>query len=60
VRSLEICGKLENIKLEIKRYNIDILDMSEIKWSGDLGEIFAGDDNKIVGVGIIMNKDMGK
>jgi exonuclease III len=32
VRSLGVCGKLENIKLEMKRYNIDILGMSEIKW----------------------------
>jgi len=30
VRSIEICGKLENIKLEMKRYNIDILGMTEI------------------------------
>jgi len=31
VRSLGICRKLENIKLEMKRHNIDILGMSKIK-----------------------------
>lgn len=67
VRSLGICEKLENIKLEMKCHNIDILGMSEIKWPGqgdfwsdEFRVIFSGDDNKIAGVGIIMNKDMGK
>jgi len=49
------------------RYNIDVLDLSEIKWpdqgdiwSEDYRIVFAGDDNKISGVGIIVSKDVGK
>ena len=38
VRSLGVCGKLENIKLEMKRLNIDILGMSEI--NGKKNETF--------------------
>jgi hypothetical protein len=34
VRSLGECGKLENIKTEMKRLTTDILGMSEIKWKG--------------------------
>jgi len=51
----------------MKCYNIELLGMSHIKWPGqedfwsyDFRVIFAGDDNKIGGVGIIMNKDIGK
>jgi len=31
VRSLGMCGKLENLKLEMERYHIDIPGISEIK-----------------------------
>lgn len=51
----------------MKRCNNDVLDMSEIKWpsQGDFWSeycraIFSGDDNKMAGVGIIMNKDIRK
>lgn len=31
VRSLEICGKLENLKIEMERLRIDIIGISELK-----------------------------
>jgi hypothetical protein len=49
VRSLGVRGKLGNIKLEMKRLNIDILGMSEIKrkegdfWSDDYRITYSGD-----------------
>jgi exonuclease III len=51
----------------VKRLNIDILGMSEIKWKdkGDLSSdnytvIYTGDKNSNTGVGIILNKDWGQ
>ena len=38
-------GKLEVVKLEIARVNVDILGLSELKWTG-MGE-FNSDDNYI-------------
>lgn len=31
VRSLEVYGKLDNVKLEIEQLKIDILEISEVK-----------------------------
>lgn len=61
VRSLEVCGKLENVKLEMERLKIDVLGISEIRWTGqgDYRVIFKGDERKIAGVGIILNKVLG-
>ena len=57
-------GKLEVVKQEIARVNVDILGISDLKWTG-LGE-FNSDDHYIYycgqesfrrnGVGIIVNK----
>ena len=57
-------GKLEVVKQELARLNIDILGISELKWSG-MGE-FNSDDHYIYycgqkslrrnGVAIILNK----
>jgi len=65
VRTLGVCEKLENLKLEINRYKIDVLSISEIKWIG-LGDFWFGDhriifngENKTAGVGIIVNKEFG-
>jgi len=33
IRSLGICSKLENLKLEIERHQIDVLGIREIKWT---------------------------
>ena len=67
VRSLGICGKLENLKIEMERLKIDIIGISELKWSGKgdfwLGEyriIFSGDDHRVTGVGFILKKEIGK
>ena len=63
VRSLRVCGKLENMKIEMKRLNIDILGTSEIKWKGkgdfwsdNYRIICSGDKNSNTGVGIILTK----
>lgn len=63
VRSLGICGKLVNLKLEIKRLNIDIIGISKLNWTrkGNFWSvynrtIFNGDDHRIPGVGFIMKK----
>ena len=57
-------GKLEVVKQEMARVNVDILEISELKWSG-MGE-FNSDDHYIYycgqeslrrnGVAIIVNK----
>ena len=57
-------GKLEVVKLEMARVNVDILGISELKWTG-MGE-FNSDDHYIYyggreslrrnGVAIIVNK----
>ena len=67
VRSLGVCGKLENIKIEMKPLNIDVLGMSEIKWkdNGDFWSdnyrvIYSGDKNSNTGVGIILTKEWGQ
>ena len=58
------CGKLEVVKQEMVRVNIDILGISEIKWTG-MGE-FNSDDQYIYycgqeslrrsGLAVIVNK----
>ena len=40
-------GKLEVVKQEIARVNIDILGMSELKWTG-MGEFNSDDHYKIL------------
>jgi hypothetical protein len=63
VRTLLQTGKLENLKIEMKRLKIDILGISEMRWngqgdfiSGDYRVIYSGGDNGNNGVGIILNK----
>uniref|UniRef100_A0A8D9E3Z3 Craniofacial development protein 2 n=1 Tax=Cacopsylla melanoneura TaxID=428564 RepID=A0A8D9E3Z3_9HEMI len=66
VRSLGVPGKLENLLLEMKRLNMEIVGISEIKWKdqGDIWNsnyriIYSGDEKGIAGVGIVLNKDWG-
>ncbi|KAL4131689.1 hypothetical protein QTP88_008968 [Uroleucon formosanum] len=63
VRTLLQTGKLENLKIEMKRLKIHILGLSEMRWngqgdfiSGDYRFIYSGVDNGRNGVGIILNK----
>ena len=67
VRSLYATGKLDNAIKEAKYINIDILGLSEIRWTGS-GKIqkeqhtilYSGGDNHTRGVGIIINKNINK
>ena len=47
-------GKLEAVKQEMARVNIDTLGLSELKWTG-MGE-FNSDDLRRNGVAIMVNK----
>lgn len=67
VRSLGVCGKLENVKLEMMRLNVNVLGMSEIKWknegdfwSGDHRIIFSGDNASTTGVGVVLDRKWGR
>jgi hypothetical protein len=42
VRILLQCGKLDTLKIEMARMNIDILGILEVKWS-EAGDIWSGD-----------------
>lgn len=55
-------GQFENVKLEMEQLKIDILGMSEIKWTrqGYYRVIFSDDERKITGAIIILNKELGK
>ncbi|VVC29974.1 Endonuclease/exonuclease/phosphatase,Reverse transcriptase domain [Cinara cedri] len=67
VRTMLNASKLENIKLEIMRLDIDILGVSEVRWSGngdfwsdDYRVIYSGDETPgRAGVGFIINKKWG-
>ena len=59
-------GKLQVVKQEMARVNIDILQISELKWTG-MGEFNSNDHNihfcgqeslRINGVAIIVNKNL--
>ena len=62
VRTLLVKGKLENVKHEIKRLKLNILGMSEVRWTG-AGEfdsdgyrvIYSGRDKHERGVSIILD-----
>lgn len=70
VNTLLKCGKLENVKKEMRRIGIDILGLSEVRWpeEGD----FWSDEFRVIhsgtakerpgygGVAIMLNKDFGR
>ena len=49
-------GKLDVVKQEMKRLNIDILGISELKWTG-MGE-FNSDDHQVYTVGKKLTEEM--
>jgi len=70
VRTLLQCDKLDNLKIEMARMNIDILGISEVRWP-ESGDIWSGDYRFIYsgtsvenpgrgGVSIMLRKDIGK
>jgi len=64
------CGKLDNLKIELARMNIDILRISEVRWpeAGDIWNsdyrfIYSGtsaDNSGRGGAGMVFRKDIGK
>lgn len=66
VRSLGVVGKLENLIIEMKKLDLEIVGMSEVRWKNQSDYwndgyriIHSGDDTGKNGVGMIMNKDWG-
>uniref|UniRef100_A0A8D8SJB6 Craniofacial development protein 2 n=1 Tax=Cacopsylla melanoneura TaxID=428564 RepID=A0A8D8SJB6_9HEMI len=69
VKSLRINGKLENVEAEMKRLNIDILGMSEVRWPGtgtkknaDSFIYYSGgsDANNYYGVAVLLRPNIQK
>jgi len=67
VRSLNVGGKLENLKREMGRLNLAVLGIGEVKWrddqdfwSGDYRIITTEAKNGVTGVGFVLNKALGK
>lgn len=67
VRSLHQAGKLQNVIKEMKEYEIDILGISEVRWtdsgcvkSGDHTMWYSGGSNHKNGVGIILHNKIAK
>lgn len=65
VRSLKRTGKLENVKKEMDRLEIDVLGLSEVRWpnngdfwSGDYRIIYSGDAEGTGGVGFILKRKL--
>ena len=60
------CGKLQNIKLKMERFKLDILGVCEVRWKGkgDLcsdkySVIYSGGESQERGVAIMLNKEKG-
>lgn len=65
VRSLYQTGKLDNVELEAKRMDIDILGISDVRWNGcdkimrkEYDLVFSGGDKHVYGVGILIKKNL--
>uniref|UniRef100_A0A8D8Z0H2 Craniofacial development protein 2 n=1 Tax=Cacopsylla melanoneura TaxID=428564 RepID=A0A8D8Z0H2_9HEMI len=69
VQTLLKAGKLENLKIEMRRQKLDILGISEMRWNGtgdfwseDYRIIYSGPEEErtgINGVGIVLEKALG-
>jgi hypothetical protein len=67
VRTMNLKGKLENVKEEMKRNNLNVLGVSEVRWIGD-GDfvsdqyrvIYAGGEERQRGVAIILDSEAGQ
>ena len=65
VNTLHQIGKLENLKKEAKRMNLDIVGVSEARWTGS-GKLTTGDwvfyysggEKHVHGVGILIRKEL--
>lgn len=67
VRTLYQSGKVENVRLEMMRLNINILGINETRWqnNGDFmingfKMIYTGDEKHERGVGLLMDPDISK
>ena len=67
VRTLTHLGKLDNIKLEMKRLNVNILGMSEVRWKGagdhmadEYRIIYSGGEEHQRGVAVILDHSTSK
>ena len=67
VRTLYQCGKLNNVKLEMERLNINVLGICEIRWkeSGEFESdgfrmIYSGGDRHERGVGVMLDKEKSR
>ena len=67
INTLYQTGKYENIKQEMKRLNLDILGLSEVRWKGagelidkDIRFIYSGGETHHKGVGIMMSPKVAK
>src|SRR5438132_876501 len=67
VRTLTHLGKLDNIKLEMKRLNVNILGMSEVRWKGagdhmadEYRIIYSGGEGLQIGVTIMLYHSTSK
>ena len=66
-RTMRRKDKLENVKLEMKRMNLNILGVSEVRWKGDgdymsddVRVIYAGGEESQRGVAVILDKETSK
>lgn len=65
--SLGINGKLENLEVEIEQLKIDIIGISELKWteirdfwSRGHRIVLSGDNQTVTGFDFLLNREIGK